>query len=91
MLPPPITKALVAPPVVVVVIAPVVGAIVVIVFAVIAMPVIPAIVVAIPSQGRQRGPGKCASSGQRQYSLAYVEVLSPDIFLKATTFGLNGK
>lgn len=51
MLRPPTTKALVVPPVVVVVAALEVGAIVVIVVEVIAMPVLPVIVFAIPSRG----------------------------------------
>src|SRR5215470_15035721 len=79
MLPPPITIGLVAPPIFVVVIAPVVGTIVrarvVILVSVIPTPVIPVIVVAIPSQSWQRRPHKCASGGhQREYGLTHAEI-----------------
>jgi hypothetical protein len=75
--PPPMMLAIRPTIVIIVVVAPVVGKVVI--ATVIPIPVIPVVVLAIPSQGRQGSPGECTSRGQRQDSLMHVEL--PSSFL----------
>src|SRR5262249_22659198 len=73
--PPPPMMMAIRPTIIVIVVAPV-GSIVIV--AVVPMPAIP-VVVAIPRQGRQRRPGKCADSGQRGDGFTHVEIPPSDL------------